>query len=100
MVATGLLAGCASYPGHLTRSPRFQLSPDLYVQFVDRKGAVSDLPAMKADAVAAATAFAQARGKTALPVTLYGAPVAFAGFTTVSYQFRLVDPGTPTASFR
>ena len=95
MGAVGMLVGCANHPVGFNRAPTFRLSPNLYVLYVDRKGAGADVAAMKTEAVAAANSFAQAKGKAVLPVTLYGAPVAFAGFTTVSYQFRLVEPGTP-----
>lgn len=87
-----VLVGCATNPGVV------QISPDTFlIAKQDKSGMFSNSAAFKAEVLQEANAFAQARGKVAIPVNLKQSPMWPGHFATVEYQFRVVDPNDPEA---
>ncbi len=79
-------AGCQS-PGIV------QLSADTYMlSKSSAAGAFANMPKMKAEVVREANAFAERKGKVALPVSMHDTFPTH-GFPSVEYQFRVVDRG-------
>jgi hypothetical protein len=75
-----------------------QLSPDTYMlSRVDRAGIWGNSAALKADVIRDADAFAESKGKVAIPVAANETPVYPGHCATFEYQFRVVDKDDPEA---
>ncbi len=75
-----------------------QLSPGVYMlSRQDHRGIFGNAESMKADVIREANEFASARGKVAIPVSMRETPTAPMHWADITYQFRLVDPGSPAA---
>ena len=86
------LVGCATNPSVV------QISPDTFlIAKQDKSGMFGNSAAFKAEVIQEANAFAQARGKVAIPVNLKQSPMWPGHFASVEYQFRVVDPNDPEA---
>ena len=75
-----------------------QLSPDTYILFREDHGGIFGSPSsLKANVIRDANAFAESRGKVAIPISIRdkpmgGGPAQWASF---EYQFRVVDRNDP-----
>ena len=75
-----------------------ELSPNTYrLSRVDGGGVFADAAAMKASVVDEANAFAQRKGKIAVPIATREERMKVGRLSTVEYDFRLVSPGEMTA---
>ncbi len=72
-----------------------QLSADTYrLSRVDGGGVYADAAAMKASVIHDANAFAESRGKVAVPIATHEESLR-GHLSTIAYEFRLVTPGEP-----
>jgi hypothetical protein len=73
-----------------------QLSPDTYrLSRADSGGRYADAGAMKASVINDANAFAQRRGRIAVPLSTREETMRFGHLSTIDYEFKLVAPGEP-----
>lgn len=85
------LTGCAN-PGIA------QISSNTYMlSRVDHGGIFGNAAAMKANVLNEANAFAAAKGKVVVPITLNADPGGFGRFASVEFQFKIVDKDDPEA---
>lgn len=78
------IAGCQS-------SGIVRLSPDSYMLCKNSAaGMFANMPKLRASVIGEANAFAESKGKIALPISSHDSRPPF-GFPTFEYQFRLVD---------
>ena len=90
LVLAALLAG-----GCISSGP-VQLSADTYrLSRADGGGVYADAAAMKAAVIGEANAFAQSRGKIAVPVEVHEEATRVGHLSTIDYDFRLMAPGDP-----
>lgn len=81
-----LLASCASNPGIVAVSQdTFLLAKQ------DHSGMFGNAAAFKAEVIQEANAFAVARGKVAVPISIKETPAGVGRWLTIDYQFRVVD---------
>lgn len=86
ILASVLLASCASNPGIVAVSQdTFLLAKQ------DHTGMFGNAAAFKAGVIHEANAFAAARGKVAVPVSIRETPAGPGRWLTIDYQFRIVD---------
>lgn len=72
------------------------ISPDTYL--ISKSGGVwQDLGSLKADVVREANAFAESKGKIAIPLSSKEIPGSALNPPVVEYQFRAVDKSDPEA---
>lgn len=88
------LTGCKS-PGIV------QISPDTYmITKEDHRGifAAGSRAKLKTETIREANAFAESKGKVAIPVSLINHPMGvFGDWASVEYQFKVVDKNDPEA---
>lgn len=87
-------AGCASIPVTPLSSDTFLISKQ------SAAGMFVSMPALKAKVIQEANAFADSKGKVAIPINLREVPPAPGRMPYVEYQFRLVDRNSPEAQGR
>lgn len=76
-----------------------QLSPDTYMlSRDDHAGIFGNIGALKAGVIKDANAFAESRGKVAIPISANTIPNAPGRFASFEYQFRVVDKNDPEAT--
>ena len=81
--------------GACTSAGIVQLSPDTYrMSRVDGGGVYADAAAMKASVINDANAFAESRGKIAVPIATHEESLR-GHLSTIEYEFRLVTAGEP-----
>jgi len=86
-----LAAGCKSLS-------IIQLSPDTYmVSKTSGAGVFKSMASLKAEVISAANAFAESKGKIAIPVASQVTPAAPLQNPSFEYQFRVVDKNDPEA---
>ena len=85
-----IIMGCAN-------TAMVQLSPDIYMLTkVDYAGKIGDMPKLKADVINQANAFAESKGKVAVPIYAKQQPPGYLGqWSSYEYQFRVVDKNNP-----
>ncbi len=84
-------AGCQN-PGIV------QLSPDTYIlSRDDHAGIFGNIGALKAGVIRDANAFAESKGKVAIPLSSNTTPNGPGRFASFEYQFRVVDINDPEA---
>ena len=75
-----------------------QLSPDTYMlSRDDHAGIFGNIGALKAGVIRDANAFAESKGKVAIPISSNTIPNAPGRFVSFEYQFRVVDKNDPEA---
>lgn len=74
-----------------------QLTPDIYMLTkVDCAGKIGNMPMLKADVINEANAFAESKGKVAVPIHAKQQPPGYLGqWSSYEYQFRVVDKNYP-----
>jgi hypothetical protein len=93
LLVAALLAGCRS-PGIV------QVSPDTYmITKEDHAGIFAfNRNKVKFDTIREANAFAESKGKVAIPISMKEHPVGVLGdWASYEYQFRVVDKNDPEA---
>ncbi len=86
-----LLAGCA----RLSITP---MSSDTYMASKTSAGGIFvSMGSIKTEVISAANAFAESKGKVAIPITATATPAAPGRNPSFEYQFRLVDRNSPLA---
>ena len=74
-----------------------QLTPDMYmITKVDCAGQIGDMPELKADVINEANAFAESKGKVAVPIYAKQQPPGYLGqWSSYEYRFRVVEKNYP-----
>jgi hypothetical protein len=90
LILSLFLTGCAGGRGIV------KISPDTYtLSRTDKGGSFDDISNTKADIAREADEFAANQRKVAVPVTMKETPMSIQGFTSVEYQFKILDKTDP-----
>src|SRR5579872_3605752 len=80
------LGGCASGPEFVKTS-----SDSYMLKRTDKGGSLDNVSSTKADMVRRSKEFAAEKGMVAVPISMNETPMAVQGFTSLEYQFQVMD---------